>query len=358
MAASHCTKNVLRTQNYVKVSGMDFKEFLGKNARVIEKRLLEIIDESKVKFGETNKRLGELFSAFGESADGGKRIRGVLVLAGYEIAGGKNPEKIVDSAVAYEIFQTAILAQDDVIDKSLTRRGRPSLYSALGGDHRAISQTICLSDLGMFLSFRLISALQIQDANKNKAINFFSQTLMQTVLGEMLDIELSNSLIEEKDALKIGLLKTARYTVSGPLILGAILGGADLKIVKKLQGFGDNLGIGFQIQDDILGIFGAEEIIGKSAISDIQEGKGTVISSYAFKNATSAQVKFLDKNYGDEKISLDNAKKVRQIFEESGALKYSEALALKYFEEARGALKDNNKGLLYSLVDYIEKRQK
>ncbi len=210
----------------------------------------------------------------------------------------------------------------------------------------------------MFLSFRLISALQIQDANKNKAINFFSQTLMQTVLGEMLDIELSNSLIEEKDALKIGLLKTARYTVSGPLILGAILGGADLKIVKKLQGFGDNLGIGFQIQDDILGIFGAEEIIGKSAISDIQEGKGTVISSYAFKNATSAQVKFLDKNYGDEKISLDNAKKVRQIFEESGALKYSEALALKYFEGARGALKDNNKGLLYSLVDYIEKRQK
>lgn len=359
MAASHFSKNVLETQNYVKVSGMDFEQFLDKQAGNINERLREILLENVEKFGEYETSLGKLFSAFSESTAKGKRIRGALVLLGYKVAGGKDLKAIIDAALALEIFQTSILAQDDIIDKSDMRRGEPALHKKLGGDHKAVSQTICLSDLGIFLSFRLLSSLKVQDSLKIRAINFFSQALMQTVAGELLDIEVSDKkrFIEE-EVLKIGLLKTARYTISGPLVLGAILNGADIKLIKLLQNFGDNLGIGFQIQDDILGVYASEEIIGKSAVSDIKEGKATLLSVYGFNNAKDSDLKFLQDNYGDTDISEKDAQRIRDIFKEIGALKYAEVKAEKYFEEAARALKEGEEGLLYSLVEYIKGRQK
>lgn len=346
-------------QNYVKVSGMDFEQFLEENAGSINKRLKEVLTETVSKFSEYDASVGKLFSAFSSSTSKGKRIRGALVLLGYKTAGGKDLPSVIDAALALEIFQTSILAQDDIIDKSDTRRGEPSLHKKLGGDHLAVSQTICLSDLGIFLSFRLLSSLKVSDSLKIKAVNFFSQALTQTVAGELLDIEVSDKKrFVEEEVIKIGLLKTARYTISGPLILGAILAGADIKSVKLLQGFGDNLGIGFQIQDDILGMFGEEGVIGKSAVSDIKEGKATLISTFGFSKAKGPDLKFLKENYGDAQISLENAQKVKKVLKEIGALKYSEDKAEKYFEEARRALKEGEEGLLYSLVEYIKGRQK
>ena len=359
MAASHFTKNVREEQNCVKVSGMDFEQFLDKQAENINQRLTKVLEETVGKFSDYDKSLGELFNAFSDSTKKGKRIRGVLVLLGYKIAGGKDFPAVIDAALALEIFQTSILAQDDIIDKSPTRRGSPSLHIRLGGDHQAISQTICLSDLGIFLSFRLLSSVKIADSLKNKAINFFSQTLMQTVAGEMLDIKLSETKdFSEEGALKIGLLKTARYTVSGPLILGAILAGGDIKLVKALQKFGDNLGIGFQVQDDIMGVFGEEEVIGKSATSDIAEGKATLMAAFAFNNSNSKDLEFLKQQYGNEKITPEDALKIRTILKDSGALEYSEGVVRKYFEEARRGLKEGEESILYSLVEYISRRQK
>ena len=359
MAASHFSKNVLETQNYVKVSGMDFEQFLDKQAGEINKRLKEVLGETVEKFGEYETSLGKLFTAFSDSTSKGKRIRGTLVLLGYQTAGGKDLKAVIDAALALEIFQTSILAQDDIIDKSDTRRGEPALHKKLGGDHKAISQTICLSDLGIFLSFRLLSSLIVQDSLKVRAINFFSQALMQTVAGELLDIEVSfEKRFAEEEVLKIGLLKTARYTISGPLMLGAILAGADSKLIKLLQKFGDNLGVGFQIQDDILGVYASEEVIGKSAVSDIREGKATLLSVYGFNSAKDSDLKFLEDNYGDADISDKDAQRIRDIFKEVGALKYAEDKAEKYFEEAGRALKEGEEGLLYSLVKYIKMRQR
>ncbi len=282
------------------------------------------------------------------------------MLLGYKIGGGQREKDILDAAAAFEIFQTSILAQDDVIDKSMTRRLKPTLHQSLGGDHKAISQTICLSDVGLFTAYRLMSTLMIEDALKIKALNLFSQTLTQTVFGEMLDIEapfLGRDFTDE-DSYKIALLKTARYTVSGPLMVGAILAGAKTEILKELQLYGDSLGIAFQIQDDILGVFGDEGKTGKSASSDIKESKATLLIAYAQKQADKEQKEVLKKYYGNEEIDDSGVKQIRMVFEKTGALDYANKQAENYFLKSSKSLKSIKEVLLLSLVEYLRMRVK
>jgi len=337
---------------------MDFKEFLKKQAQIIDKRLDEVLSQTSKKVNEASPELNKLFSEFINSSRDGKRIRGALVLLGYQIGGGKDNDKIIDGAVAFEIFQTSILAQDDIIDKSLLRRGKPSLYKALGGDARAIAQSLCLSDLGFFTAIRLINNLEIQSSLKIKATNLFIQTITQTVLGEMLDIETPflERDFQDSDALKISLLKTARYTISGPLMLGALLAGGEVERLKKLQIFGDNLGIAFQIQDDILGIFGDEKITGKSSTADIKECKASLLISYAQKESNQAQKEILEKYYGNPEVDEEGISQVKEIFEKTGAWNYAKSQADQYFLKAEESLKGMEEELLYSLVTYLKTR--
>ncbi|MBU1032123.1 polyprenyl synthetase family protein, partial [Patescibacteria group bacterium] len=157
----------------------------------------------------------------------------------------KTDSSIIRVAAAYEIFHTAILAHDDIIDKSPERRGQQSLYQALGGDHRGISLAITLADAGFFLATKIISEADFPEKRKNEALKYFSSIMLNTAMGQILDIE-------KGDPLTVAKYKTAKYTVSGPLVLGAILAGARLDKLTQLDQFGEAVGIAFQIQDDIL----------------------------------------------------------------------------------------------------------
>lgn len=201
----------------------------------IEKQLRELRNQVK----KISPALLPLVDKFIESCQGGKRLRGKLVILGYKIgnrqqATGKDIAKI---AAAYEIMHSAILAHDDIIDQSRTRRGRPSLYKAVG-----VEQAITLADLGFFLAVRIIAESKFPDQLKNQALRMFSQTMIDTAIGQMLDIQ-------HGDIATVRKLKTAKYTVAGPLKLGAMLAGGKLDLLDQ---FGTNLGIAFQIKDDIL----------------------------------------------------------------------------------------------------------
>ena len=222
---------------------MDFAEYLKNSAKALDKEVGKILEEQLKEAEKTDKKLVPLLKAFSKTCQGGKRIRGALIMLGYEIAahlpgvrahlGGE----IIKVAAAYEIAHSAVLIHDDIIDKSLTRRDKPSLYMGLGGNHYGISQAICLADYGFFLAFKIIA--------KTKAAEVFSQVMMNTTWGQMLDIE-------KADPKVVMRLKTACYTIAGPLQIGAILAGADEKSVRVLGEFGENLGIAYQIKDDIL----------------------------------------------------------------------------------------------------------
>lgn len=215
---------------------MDFRKYLDQAAKELDREVENILKQQLSEVGKVDKKLIPLFKAFARLCRGGKRIRGALAKLGYEIAGGKSKE-IIKVAAAYEIMHAAVLAHDDIMDKSLTRRGKPSLYAALGGNHYGISQAVCLGDYGFFLAFKIIA--------KTNAAEVFSQIMMDTACGQMLDIE-------KADPKVVMRLKTACYTIAGPLKLGAVLAGADKRQIQVLNEFGENLGIAYQIRDDIL----------------------------------------------------------------------------------------------------------
>lgn len=340
-----------------------FETYLADTKTKIEQAQTTILSDWEKSVFTNSSQLTKITSHFLTAAEGGKRLRGSLVRLGYELAGGKNVDNIYSPAAAFEIFQTAILAHDDIIDQSPTRRGRPTLHFALGADHYAISQAICLGDIGFFLAYQVLANSDFPDAQKNLAINVFSKLMIETGEGEMLDVYLpKDPNPTEDDVLKIGLLKTARYTITGPLQLGASLAGADQAYLDKLQQFGDDLGVAFQIQDDILGVFGNEEIIGKSASSDIEEGKITVLYLYALDHAEEDQKNVL-LSYGKSNITSDQLTAIRRVLTDTGALEYAKTLADKYVSKSAKLINEittnpHHQALLREMSDFLINRDK
>lgn len=343
---------------------MDFKSYLQTSAEEINSEIDNIFSSWNADVAKINSKLVPLNQAFVEACSGGKRLRGALVKLGYELTNAPATLEILKPAVAVEIFQTAILAHDDIIDKSLLRRGKPTLYKVLGGDHHGISQTICLGDIAFFLTMKLLSESKFPDKNKNLALQCFARTTINTGWGEVLDVELPYLKGEKTaaDVLTIFKLKTAEYTITGPVQIGAILGGADELLLKDIEEFGTNLGIAFQIQDDILGVFGDEKTVGKPVTSDIEEGKLTLMILYAREKADEKQKKILDKYYGKENIGKKGLEQIRKVFTATGALEYSQKYAEELVETAKKIIpkitKDKEKAkLLNEMADFLVARK-
>lgn len=347
---------------------MDFKDYLNSNANSLDQEIDQILSDFLHQVEKINPKLTPFALGLISSCKGGKRIRGTLCKLGYEIGkGGANPD-IVKVGAAYEILHAALLIHDDIIDKSQLRRRKQTLYKALGGDHYGISQALEIGDIGLFLPIKLIADANFLGEYKNKALSHFAQTIINTGWGEVLDVEiphLGGKRLEE-DVINIHTLKTAHYTISGPLILGAILSGADEELLGMLGKLGENLGIAFQIQDDILGVFGEERELGKSVTSDIEEGKNTLLITEALKRATPAQKQILNQYYGKGNLGdrgNQGVEEVRKIFLETGSLDYSHQFALKYVTQAKKIIlqvttDQNMRKLLEEMADYLVERRK
>ncbi len=345
---------------------MDFAGYLKTSAEDIDKEIDRFFQNWEKEVEKINPKLLKLTRLFAEHCEGGKRLRGVLVRLGYELVQPPvhQSQDILKAAAAFEVFQTSILAHDDVIDQSFTRRGKPTIYRALGGDHFGISQTICLGDVGFFLAQKLILESDFPEGIKLKAFTSFTQTVLDTGLGQMLDIELPRSEnISERDILTVFYLKTARYTIAGPLQLGAILGGGGEMLLGELGQLGEKLGVAFQIQDDILGVFGDEKTLGKSVTSDIEEGKQTLLINYALEHSSADQRQVLKKYYGRGKIRSEELEKIQAVFKKTGALEYSQKKAESLVVEA-GEIIANlaadpaKRRLLSEMSEYIISRLK
>lgn len=343
---------------------MSFATYLTSAAEEVEKDLDETLNAWEVGLQEQYPLLSPFIAAFIEQCRGGKRVRGALVKLGYGLAGGTATKEIVTAAVAFEIFQTAILAHDDIIDRSELRRGKPSLYQALGGNHYGISQTISLGDLGFFLATQLIARTDFPNENKNRAISIFTDIMQQTALGEILDVYLpTTDEFTEEDILTIIKLKTSPYTIIGPLSVGATLADAGNELLKTIREFGENLGIAYQIHDDVLGVFAEAEMLGKSNVSDIIEGKRTHMYWYAKKHANAEQLVLLNESYGKESLTEKEVASIQTIFRETGAYDYATGLVKEYTAKASDIIprlteNPEQRALLEDITRFLSERKK
>lgn len=288
----------------------------------------------------------------------GKFIRGALVNIGYSLFAGENAEPSDALALAFEILQTAVLIHDDIIDHAKLRRGQTTIHEQYAADwaetglpvspvstDTARSMAMCAGDIGIYLSALELAETYGEKPQFGRVMVYFNQVMLNTLFGEVIDVALPFSELNHRrenvnirdDIMEIYRLKTAWYTLTGPLCLGGMLAGANQAQLGSLERFAEQLGIAFQIKDDILGIFGDAET-GKDVGSDISEYKQTLLYAYVKEQGT--ELENLRKYYGKETLEPGDLEDVQEIFRRSGALDYAENTMNECFDAARRQLRD------------------
>lgn len=281
---------------------------------------------------------------------GGKRIRGALVIAGYEMCGGTNQKMIVQAARAIEMLHAYMLMIDDIQDRSALRRGKPSAHKMIEAYHRqhklrgdsahtGISLALNAAIAGAHGAQAVLANLDAEPELRLKALSITNRTMAITAHGQTLDI--INELVESPDEADIERVlewKTALYTVINPLHVGMVLAGAGCEATDAITPYGRHAGKAFQITDDILGIYGDEKDLGKTPGDDIREGKGTLLALYALKHAKPADRTFLEECLGNLELTATDFEKCKQVIKGSGALAYAQKEAARQLDEALDSL--------------------
>ena len=329
----------------------------------IKNKINEILDKEIEKY-EDNEFIKESLMELKRLSQGGKRVRGYLIKLG-QMLFGKDDDSYVDLAAAIEIFQTAILIHDDIIDEADKRRGMDTINAKYEG-HIGVAKGICIGDLGFFISYRIINNASISKELKDEIIKIYSKTLHNTVNGEIVDGELPLKSLEyhrnmdEKIIYDIYVNKTAWYTIIGPILIGAASAGASEEDKEKLIEMGTNLGIAFQIKDDLLGLYSSVKDMGKT-LNDIKEGKQTIIYKYAIDHASKDELEVISKYYGNPNVTDEESNIIINLFDKLGAKENAEALVKKYTDNGISIIENTdvqNKDLFMELANYLLKRDK
>lgn len=225
-----------------------------------------------------------------------KRLRPALVMVGYGLASNDDavPPGVWRFAASVELLHTFLLIHDDVADDADTRRGGAALHHRLGGGRRGDDLAIVVGDHLFARAVEGMLASRVPRAAE--VLRYYLGVCRLTAVGQYLDLAQSRSALGDVtlfQTLKVALLKTARYGFVAPLVSGALLGGADRTFSASLERAGRQMGIAFQLRDDLLGLFGASEQTGKPT-SDLVTGKPTFPVVAAYVRAPAAARRELD----------------------------------------------------------------
>ncbi|MFC1899629.1 polyprenyl synthetase family protein [Chloroflexota bacterium] len=310
--------------------------------------------------------------------NGGKRIRAALVYFGYRTAGGNGNSNIAFASASIELLHSYFLIHDDIIDKSDLRRGLPTIHTKYQQMYREkglisnspsngktdipYAMAIINGDMCCALAYEALVESGFQANKIVKVLKIMHETAKFSAVGELVDIveTISNKATEER-ILRMHYLKTAKYTVEAPLLIGAILQGASPRVIDSLSKYAIPVGVAFQVHDDILGVFGEEGRLGKSVSSDIQEGKQTLLTVKAIEKASPQQKKKLEFFMGNPNTKID-MDEVRKIIEDTGALEYSKEKEISLSEQGKKALIDapiqeDIKDILLGFADLLIERE-
>ncbi|MFD4368825.1 polyprenyl synthetase family protein [Rhodococcus sp. NPDC058521] len=253
--------------------------------------------------------VNELGTGYREAVDalesfvlrGGKRVRPSFAWTGWVGAGG-NPDTAGDGAVmracsALELVQACALVHDDIIDASTTRRGYPTIHVEFAEAHRGKQWNgdsahfgegvaILLGDLALAWADDMLRESGIDAAAAARVSPVWAAMRTEVLGGQFLDISGEAGGDESVEAaLRVNRYKTAAYTIERPLHLGAALADADDALVADYRAFGRDIGIAFQLRDDVLGVFGDPAVTGKPSGDDLRAGKRTVLFATALQRA-------------------------------------------------------------------------
>lgn len=259
----------------------DFAAFARGVKVEVDERLARISAERVARAEKISPDVGAVVaSLFDLVTRGGKRVRPALVSAAHVgCSGGDDRAVTIAAGAALEVLHAYLLVHDDWMDGDDVRRGGPSAHAALrsrfGSTQDGDACAILAGDFGQAVAFEILATLEAPPDRVRAAVAEVSRMLADVVCGQVLDVR--KNAVSRADVEKMHRLKTSSYTTTTPLVLGAILAGADARTQEALRDVGEPLGVAFQLADDLLGTFGDPARTGKSCRSDLRSGKRTAL---------------------------------------------------------------------------------
>ncbi|MFB7724294.1 polyprenyl synthetase family protein [Nocardia sp. NPDC056100] len=287
---------------------------------------------------------------------GGKRTRPAFAWTGWLGAGrdatDPQADAVLTACAALELVQAAALIHDDIIDSSRTRRGFPTVHvdyetrhlsGAWAGDsaHYGASIAVLIGDLALAWADDMTRSAGLDADAEHRFAPVWSAMRTEVLSGQILDIHGEAGGDESVEAaLLINRFKTAAYTIERPLHLGAALAGANDELIAAYREFGTDIGIAFQLRDDLLGVFGDPAVTGKPSGDDLREGKRTVLIAEALSRAdvtAPAAAALLRSSLGTD-VTPEQVAELRGILTDLGAVDAVEARITDLTDRALEAL--------------------
>lgn len=319
----------------------------------------------------------ELIDGVGQLAtQGGKRLRPALVYYTYRACGGAADEEVLPLALSTELLHTYLLIHDDIMDHAEFRRGLPAAHVRFSDAHRAHgfhgdaddfgrSAAILLGDLAQSWAVEL-AAQASTGRGGGELARCFSAMCQEVIGGQYLELMVAQRrAATEEELLRVLRLKSGRYTAERPIQLGALLAGAPPEVLAELSRYGAAVGEAFQLQDDLLGMFGDPDTVGKPVDADLKEGKFTFLIHHALAKATPEQRRTLDTALGNPEATPEQTAAARRVLAETGAREAVAAMIGERLRAARSALaalsgadlQAEGRLFLAGLIDYLWGRE-
>jgi geranylgeranyl diphosphate synthase type I len=315
------------------------------NAKIVNKYL-----NSKLK-GNPKK----LYDAAGHLiVNGGKRLRPYMVIRSCQILGGKSSTAMI-AASAVEMVHNFTLVHDDIMDNDEMRHGVPTVHKKFG-----MPIAILAGDVLFSKAFQIISESKLSPNANTHLISRLAKACVDVCEGQLLDIKMADEKripTEAEYITMIGKKTAALFDVS--CAMGAICATNKPKDISNLSNFGRNLGIAFQITDDLIGVMGDPKVTKKPVGNDLREGKKSLPILMAIKLAKGKERKIILKAFGNSKISKNDLNKAVEVIRSLGIEEKVRNQALKYAEKSEKSLtkyKGTAKIELTALLDFVVKR--
>lgn len=263
---------------------------------------------------------------------GGKRIRPTLLLLACEAYGGK-VQDVLPAAAAVEMFHNFTLLHDDIMDNAVVRRGKPSVYAKWGENVAILS-----GDAMMIYSYQLLRR-SVEDDKLARIMDIFTPMALQVCEGQQYDMDFETSpKVSVAEYMRMIELKTS-VLLAGAAKIGAVLGGASEAECRKIYNYALELGLAFQLQDDLLDSYGTEEELGKKIGGDILEGKKTFLMLQAMSRANEADRDILRYTHSDDSLSEEEKiSRVKEVYDRYDILPTVEKQIVLRFGKALGIL--------------------
>jgi len=262
---------------------------------------------------------------------GGKRMRPALLLMACDLFGG-DINKAISSALAIEVFHNFTLMHDDIMDNAPLRRGKTTVHERWNKNVAILSGDVMLVE-----GYKLM--MNVDEHLLRPIMNIFNETAVGVCEGQQLDMEFeARNDVGIDEYINMIRLKTA-VVLGSALKIGALIGGASAEDASLLQTFGEQLGIAFQLQDDILDVYGSPEKFGKQVGGDIQSNKKTFLLIKALELADNGQFAELKKLLSDTKFqAVEKVEMVTSIYDQIGVRQNAWQAMQTYADKAFSAL--------------------